>query len=134
MKSFAMRLALACLSALTIGTGVALATGAVGNPFVGSDGTLGACAQKQVGLVRLLQAGQSCLPSELSVSWNQRGPAGATGAAGPRGPQGETGLDGARGATGATGATGAAGPAGPAGAKGATGAQGIPGATGPQGS
>jgi hypothetical protein len=133
MKSFATRLALACLSALTIGTGVALATGAVGNPFVGSDGTLGACAQKQVGLVRLLQAGQSCLPSELSVSWNQRGPAGATGPAGPKGPQGETGATGATGPAGTAGAKGETGAQGPQGDPGAPGAPGTPGTPGADG-
>jgi hypothetical protein len=88
MGKFGLRLALACVTTLALGAGVAFATGVVANPFVASDGTINACAQKQVGSLRLLQPGQHCLPSEVGVAWNEAGAPGAAGA------QGDPGVDG----------------------------------------
>ena len=68
-----------------------------------------ACFKKQNGQVRIVSAGEACLPSEQAISWSIEGPQGDTG---PTGPKGDTG------ATGATGATGPTGPQGPAGGSG----------------
>ena len=145
MKRFGLRLALACVTTLTIGTGVAVATGAIANPFVAADGSINACVQKQVGLTRIMQAGQTCLPSEVALSWSQTGvagpvgpagpagPKGATGATGPVGPIGATGPQGLKGDTGATGTQGPKGDTGAQGLKGDTGATGAAGATGATG-
>jgi hypothetical protein len=109
LRRFGLRLALACVTTLAIGSGVAFATGVIANPFVAADGSINACVQKQVGVTRLVPEGQKCLPSEQSVAWSQTGPAGATGPAGPSGQQGDTGAAGADGAPGSKGDTGADG-------------------------
>ena len=56
-----------------------------------------ACVKKQNGQVRILDAGQACLPSEEPVSWSVQGPKGDTGPAGPKGDKGDTGAQGAPG-------------------------------------
>ena len=62
-----------------------------------------ACVKKQNGQVRILDAGQACLPSEEAVSWSVQGPNGDTGPAGPQGPKGDKGDTGAQGAPGEPG-------------------------------
>lgn len=66
------------------------------------NGTIHACYQKENGQLRVIDkdAKQSCRPSEVALTFNQKGPAGPTGPAGPRG------------------ATGPAGPTGPSGSGG----------------
>lgn len=103
MRRFGLRLAIACVTTLAIGSGVAFATGVIANPFVAADGSINACVQKQAGMTRLVPEGQKCLPSEQSVAWSQTGPAGATGPAGPAGPTGPQGQKGDAGAAGADG-------------------------------
>jgi hypothetical protein len=90
------------LCAAAFGGGVAFAV------IPASSGLISACYQSINGQLRVIdrEAGQSCLPSEVPLAWNQvgpQGPAGATGATGPAGPSGPPG------------AAGPAGPAGPAG-------------------
>jgi hypothetical protein len=88
------------------------------------NGVITACYQKNNGQLRVVDAGESCNPSELALQWNQTGPQGAQGPEGSRGPTGPQGLlgrdgaTGARGVTGATGTTGERGPVGPTGAAG----------------
>ena len=118
MKRFGLRLALACVTVLSIGTGVAFATGVVSNPFVGSDGQITMCVTKIAGVPRIIAPGKTCLSSETAVSWGQ------TGAAGPAGPVGPAG---AAGPAGPVGPAGAAGPTGPAGANGTNGHDGADG-------
>jgi hypothetical protein len=77
--------ALACVTTLAIGTGVAYATGVVSNPFVGSDGTITACVTRIAGVPRIVPAGKSCLRSETPVTWNQVGETGKQGPAGEDG-------------------------------------------------
>lgn len=124
------------LGALTIG---AIFAGQAGWAALGShaaDEQVFACVKSQNGQVRIVEAGDTCLPSEQAMSWSiegpkgdtgpqgpqgvqgPQGPQGETGATGPQGPQGETGATGPQGEPGATGATGPAGPAGPAGPQG----------------
>lgn len=121
MRRFGLRLALACVTTLAIGSGVAFATGVMSNPFVAADGSINACVQKQAGMARLVPEGQKCLPAEQAVAWNQAGPRGLTGAIGATGPAG------------ATGPVGPQGPKGDTGAAGADGAQGAPGGAGADG-
>jgi hypothetical protein len=71
-----------------------------------------ACVKKQNGQVRVLDAGQACLPSEEAVSWSVQGPKGDTGPAGPQGLKGDTGPAGPQGLKGDKGDTGAQGPPG----------------------
>jgi hypothetical protein len=97
MRRFGLRLAIACASVLSVGTGVAFATGVVSNPFVGDDGQITMCVTKIAGVPRVIAAGKSCLPSETAVSWNQ---AGTQGPAGPAGTNGTNGVDGKDGADG----------------------------------
>jgi hypothetical protein len=72
----------------------------------------------------------SCLPSELPISWNHKGP---TGPAGSTGPQGKPGEAGPAGLTGSAGPTGLRGPSGIDGRPGADGARGPTGPPGPAG-
>src|SRR4029450_6315281 len=109
-----------------IGGGAALAS------IPDSSGVINGCYQKNVGNLRVIDpdAGDSCRPSEIAISWSETGPRGPQGPPGPPGPQGPPGP---KGDTGATGPQGPAGPAGPAGPKGDTGATGPQGPAGPQG-
>ncbi len=52
---------------------------------------INACYQKEHGQLRIIGNGQSCLPSENAISWNQVGPMGPAGPQGPAGPAGPTG-------------------------------------------
>jgi collagen triple helix repeat protein len=86
------------------------------------NGVITACYQKNNGQLRVVDTGESCSPSELTVQWNQTGPQGSRG---PTGPQGLAGRDGAKGANGETGPKGTTGERGPAGPPGPTGAAGA---------
>ena len=57
----------------------------------GSGGVIQGCYQKNVGNLRVVEASSDCKPSELSVSWNQKGEKGDTGAVGPIGATGPPG-------------------------------------------
>jgi hypothetical protein len=64
-----------------------------------SGGVIHGCYQKDVGTLRVIDpsAGDTCLASEIPISWSQTGPAG------PQGPQGAPGQNGAPGANGKDG-------------------------------
>ena len=100
--------------------GAVLAGGAAFAAIPDSTGVINGCYQKNVGNLRVIDpsAGDSCRPSEVSLSWSQTGPAGPQG---PKGDKGDTGP------AGPAGPTGPAGPKGDKGDTGATGAQGPPG-------
>jgi len=126
------------------GAAAALVFGAVAFASIpDGNGVIHTCYGKSGGSLRVIDAtNTSCGSNELSLNFNQQGPAGAQGPVGPQGPKGDTGATGAtgpsgptgpKGETGATGATGAAGPVGPVGPKGDSGAQGPKGDTGPAG-
>jgi hypothetical protein len=75
-----------------------------------SGSTLRACVTTRNGSLRLVTGAKSCHHSEVFVSWNSKGragavgPAGALGRTGPTGPQGSTGPKGSPGpATGSAG-------------------------------
>jgi hypothetical protein len=103
------------LGAITIG---AVSLGQTGWAALASHATqerINACVKSQNGQVRILPAGQACLPSEQAVSWSIEGPQGDPGPAGPAGPQGDTGSAGPQGETGPAGPAGPQGPPGEAG-------------------
>lgn len=80
MGRIAKRLALVCVALLTVGAGVAYATGTI-DPFVAADGTISACVQKASGDVKIVQPGTVCnAHSEVPLSWSQQG-AGLVGSA-----------------------------------------------------
>ena len=83
---------------LTIGLG-----GAVWASIPDASGVIHACYKAQNGQLRIVDPsqGQTCVPSETPLQWNQAGPAGTPGAPG------------APGAAGTAGPQGPAGPAGP---------------------
>lgn len=127
----------ALAAAVAVG-GIALANGP------GDGGVIQGCYQKNRGNLRVIdRATEQCnLASEVPISWNAEGVAGAQGPPGPQGQQGEKGekgdpgVDGApgtkgdpgdRGERGETGATGAAGPKGDKGDKGDPGEPGMDG-------
>ena len=123
-------LAMLCLA----GAAAALAgTEAWARLSADASSTLHACAQKNQGMLRLVDGPGDCNSSEVAVSWNVTGPAGPQGPQGPqgeRGPQGETGPAGPQGPQGIQGETGATGPQGP---QGEQGPKGDPGPQGPAG-
>jgi hypothetical protein len=82
------------------------------------------CYKKENGQLRLVNNTDQCLPSEMSISWNQKG------TAGPQGPEGPAGVQGAAGLPGPVGSQGIAGLPGPAGIQGLMGQQGPAGPTG----
>ena len=67
------------------------------------------CYKKENGQLRLVSNTDQCLPSEMSISWNQKG------TAGPQGPEGPAGLPGSVGLQGAAGPPGSGGLQGPTG-------------------
>ena len=117
----ALRMIVIAVIACLIGSGTVVAAKA--GPFNGTSGSIQAC-YKPDGSLRLVTDPSDCRSNEVSLTWDQSGPAG---------PTGPTGATGATGDTGATGATGATGPTGAAGATGAVGATGDTGPQGPQG-
>jgi hypothetical protein len=74
-----------------------------------------ACVKQRDGVIRVVQAGESCNKGEASLVWNVQGPAGLPGPAGPQGATGSMGPEGPMGPTGAPGAQGANGSQGVAG-------------------
>ena len=100
---------------IVIGAAAALVFGAVAFASIpDGNGVIHTCYGKSGGSLRVIDAtNTSCGGNELSLNFNQQGPAGAQGMKGD------------------TGATGATGPAGPTGPKGETGATGATGAAGP---
>src|SRR4051812_30929539 len=77
-----------------LGAGAAIAAAAIPS----ADGTISACYQADGGgSVRFVDAAGNCSTNETSITWNQKGPAGAqgpagrAGAAGPAGPAGPAG-------------------------------------------
>jgi hypothetical protein len=75
---------------LTVGAGVAYATGVVSG-FVAADGTITACVQKDSFNTRIVPAGTTCKSTEQLVTFNQKG------VKGDQGVQGLTGNPGAPG-------------------------------------
>lgn len=120
---------------------LALAGGVAWAAIPSASGTINGCYQKSSGVLRVIDpdTGKTCTPSEIPISWNQRGPqgvpgpAGPTGEAGPAGPEGPQGPEGPKGETGPAGPAGPEGPAGPAGPAGPEGPAGATGPAGPAG-
>ena len=75
---------------------VVIATGGI----PGTDGRIYACYNQTNGNVRIVTGPSDCRNADISIWWNQTGPAGA---AGPAGVAGATGATGAAGSSGATG-------------------------------
>lgn len=90
---------------------VAFAAGST-TPASASD-VLTACAQKNVGQLRLVNNVNDCRKPEVSVQWNEVGIQGPIGPVGPAGPAGPAGPQGEKGDPGPAGTAGPAGPAGP---------------------
>ena len=95
------------------------AGGAVGLASIPDSGSvIHGCYGRLTGLLRVIDTEglhpERCFPGEVSLTWNQKGPAG------PTGPQGVPGPIGPAGPAGQAGAQGPAGPAGPAAASAAT--------------
>lgn len=100
-----------------------------GVTFYGTSNTnvIRGCVNRDTGVLRVLDPGESCKRREYAIDWNRMGPQG------PRGPRGEKGEMGPQGAAGKPGAPGLPGPAGPAGPLGPIGPAGAIGAVGPMG-
>ena len=88
------------------------------------NGVINGCYGKGSGVLRVIDSGAGCLPSEIPLNFNQ---------VGPQGPMGPRGVTGATGPSGPAGVAGPTGPAGAAGAVGPTGPMGLAGAAGPAG-
>lgn len=86
--------------AFVAGATLAGTVGAAVATIPGPDGVIHACYTLTGGQLRVVDRASACKASEVSLPWNQRGPAGArgpTGATGARGPTGSTGPAGGRG-------------------------------------
>jgi hypothetical protein len=77
----------AIVIALVIGSG----TLAVALAIPSADGRIFGCYSAKDGALRVVEEGTACGKGEISIFWNQMGPAGPTGATGPQGPTGPTG-------------------------------------------
>ncbi len=100
-----------------------------------TDDTINGCLNN-IGLLRVLNNGDTCKQNETPIAWNTAGPKGDKGdqgEPGPAGGRGETGPQGEKGDTGEPGLQGEQGPAGPQGVQGEKGDQGEPGPQGPAG-
>jgi hypothetical protein len=92
----------------TVAVFLALGGGALAaTSFVGSGGTLRACANKQSGSLRLVKPGSKCRKSETGVVWNQQGPRGFQGIQGQNGQNGQNGGAGTPGSPGQPGSSAA---------------------------
>jgi hypothetical protein len=60
----------------------------------GPAGTIKGCYKKNKGTLRVISHTKKCRKSERTLTWNQRGPAGAQGAPGQQGQQGQQGQPG----------------------------------------
>jgi Collagen triple helix repeat (20 copies) len=107
----------ACIVAVVVGSGVALA--------VTSVGSINACYVKASGALRVVDASVTqCQKGENSLTWAQTpapGPKGDAGAAGAKGDPGDAGAQGPKGDTGVIGFQGSDGPRGPQGPPGSHG-------------
>jgi hypothetical protein len=72
-----------------------LLAGAAATPA--SAAVIHACAHKNTGALRVVNAPTACNTSEVALSWNTEGPAGPAGATGPAGPKGPAGPAGPQG-------------------------------------
>jgi hypothetical protein len=52
--------------------------------FTDASGHINACVEKTLGVVRVVQPGTACKPTETPLAWNQQGPAGPAGGAGQK--------------------------------------------------
>ena len=77
----------AIVIALVIGSGSL----AVALAIPSADGRIFGCYGAKDGDLRVVEEGTACGKSEISIFWNQMGPAGPTGATGAQGPTGATG-------------------------------------------
>ena len=95
--------AAASIAFLAIAAGIAYAA------IPGSGGVINACYQKLNGQLRVIdiQAGQSCLLSEVSLTFNQTGPQGIQGIQGIPGIPGIPGTNGTNGTNGINGTSAA---------------------------
>lgn len=98
-------LAAAPVSAVALGTGIAVAAGAT-LPFSGDGNAINGCYSSGGALKVLTPSEPTCPSGYTSITWNQTGPKGPPGPTGPQGPAGPQGPQGD------TGPTGPAGPAG----------------------
>jgi hypothetical protein len=101
----ATRVAVFAALVLGVGSGVAWATGAVGE-LVAADGTITACVQKDSFNTRIVPSGTACRSTEQLVTLNQKGPKGDQGVQGAKGDKGDPGVPGADGKDGADGTNG----------------------------
>jgi hypothetical protein len=124
-----MLVLLGAAALVALGGGIASAT------IPDSGGVIHACYKSQNGQLRVIDTakGDTCLPSETALTFNQTGIQGPQGPVGPAGPEGPAGPQGPAGPVGPQGPVGPAGPQGPKGDTGATGPQGPAGPAGPQG-
>lgn len=80
--------------AALVGAGTLLASAGVAVAAIpDSDGVIHACHSKNSGALRVSDTG-TCKSTEIGLSWNNVGPAGAVGAEGPKGDQGDPGTPG----------------------------------------
>lgn len=127
------RPAVAGLLVAGVTTAAGLILGAPAPAAAQTTGVIYACVGRLAGVVRIVSASDTCLPTERRVQWSVEGPRGPAGPAGPAGPTGAAGPMGPAGPAGPDGPPGPAGPPGPPGPTGATGPAGPPGAMGPVG-
>ena len=102
-----------------IATAVALVVIVIGSGVRASipdsaTAVISGCYRTSNGALRVIdaEAGETCSPSELPLTWNQVGPRGAQGPEGPAGPEGPQGPAGPEGPQGPAGPEGPQGPAG----------------------
>ena len=91
------RVSLALIGAAVLLVAAAQAGTAVTPTAVPASGVINACYQKEEGMLRLINEGQSCRTSEVPVAWNIQGFQGIQGIQGIRGPQGIPGIVGLEG-------------------------------------
>jgi hypothetical protein len=108
----------ACIAAVVVGSGVALAT-------VTGGGSVDTCYTKAGGTLRVIDPSTTqCRRNETGLAWTQtpaQGPKGDAGSAGPKGDAGPQGLQGPKGYPGIIGLPGPTGPQGPQGPPGSHG-------------
>jgi len=87
-RLFRSRLAVAAISSAAA---AALLAGVVYASIPGPGGVINGCYQQSTGKLRVIDSAATCLPSEVSINWNQTGTAGPPGPPGPAGPPGPPG-------------------------------------------
>jgi hypothetical protein len=115
MKRTIASAAAGALAAVLVAGGVALAT--VPSPA----GVINGCMKDANGQLRVVDAGEHCLPAETAIAWNVRGEQGEKGEKGDKGDRGLAGADGPPGRDGVDGRNGSDGVDGADGADGADG-------------